>query len=487
MKASPEQRKAMKQIYDKLKGKPVEFIHKIQRIPVLTDEQKRIVESVWKNKLTIAPSGHGLGKSFLAGAIVLAFLYTHKNSIVITTAPTYRQVKDILWKNIREIHSKSLKIGHITPNILNLDLSEHWFAVGFATSPGADEVSAVKFQGYHAPHILVVLDEAGGLQSAIWEAVDGIISSDGGRCLAIGNPSKRGTPFHKAVMSDNWNKIQLSALNHPNIKAKSEIIPGAVSYGWVKSKITEWCEPTQYKQPGSFTFEGVEYIPNGLFKWKVLGEFPNEDDNTLFSEETLTACFSRKDGTEKMGRELLGADIARLGSDLTVLCRIKDNLVSFKDYSKIVTTKSTEIIMMHNVIYSPDITVVDADGVGGGVYDQLKQKKLSGLYAFHGGEKALDRVAGKKTELKFLNKRSQAYYYLSKDIHKMAIPKNEKLREELLATYMYVRAKDGNICVVPKDEIKDTIGRSPDYADALAYANFGRYVKSGVLQVRTQI
>jgi len=64
----------------------------------LWGEQAQIVESVRDTPETAVRSCHGIGKSFIAARTALWFLYTHAPSIVITTAPTDRQVRGILWK-----------------------------------------------------------------------------------------------------------------------------------------------------------------------------------------------------------------------------------------------------------------------------------------------------------------------------------------------------------------------------------------------------
>lgn len=474
-----------KAIFKRYKGHPERVIKEILKVEYLTEKQIEIIQSVWNHKRTVVPSGHSLGKSFLAGAIVVAFLTTHKNSMVITTAPTFRQVKDILWKNINEFAKSNKKaIGYRKLGVLEMEMGNNWFAVGFATQVGREEVSAVRMQGYHAKHILAVLDEASGVPMAVWGAIDGILSSDGGRCLAIGNPSERNNSFHKAILSGKWNVIKLSALEHPNIIKRKEVVPGAVSYHWVSEKIDEWCEEVDGAVPGSFEFDGKRYKPNGLFKWKVLGEFPDSDDNTLFDEATIKRAFSRGkiDGQKY---EYLGVDVARFGDDKTVLCRIKNGAVTFRLYTKKSTVQTTKIVKTNSIIYSPKIIVIDADGVGGGVFDQLKELKIKGLVAFHGGSRAQARIGGKRTALKFVNLRAQAYYYLSKDINKLSIKTDDDLMEELLATDMYI--KNGIIHIIAKEDIKAMLSRSPDKADALAYANFGRYLKNPDLQVRKRL
>src|SRR5438270_9488569 len=60
--------------------------------------QDEIVKSVFANKLTAVKTGNAAGKSFIAARIALTFLSLFEGSIVVTTAPTYRQVKDVLWR-----------------------------------------------------------------------------------------------------------------------------------------------------------------------------------------------------------------------------------------------------------------------------------------------------------------------------------------------------------------------------------------------------
>ncbi len=59
--------------------------------------QKQIFDSVFAHRKTVVRSCHGSGKTFVAAVIVLAFLFTRAPCKVITTAPTWYQVRDILW------------------------------------------------------------------------------------------------------------------------------------------------------------------------------------------------------------------------------------------------------------------------------------------------------------------------------------------------------------------------------------------------------
>jgi len=74
----------------------------------LWDDQNRIIESVRDNPKTAWRSCHGIGKSFCCARLCLWWLYSFPRSIVITTGPTWRQVEDILWKEIRSAHANSI-------------------------------------------------------------------------------------------------------------------------------------------------------------------------------------------------------------------------------------------------------------------------------------------------------------------------------------------------------------------------------------------
>ena len=72
-------------------------------------KQIKIMKSVHDNPKTVVPSGFGVGKTWVAARTVLWFLFSHSNSLVITTAPTWRQVENVLWAEIRRQHQQSSK------------------------------------------------------------------------------------------------------------------------------------------------------------------------------------------------------------------------------------------------------------------------------------------------------------------------------------------------------------------------------------------
>jgi phage terminase large subunit len=80
-----------------------------------------------------------------------------RESLVITTAPTFRQVK-VLWNEIGEARKRS-RIAFPEPSATELKLADKRYAVGLSTN------DPNKFQSYHAAHVLIIADEA----RASWE------------------------------------------------------------------------------------------------------------------------------------------------------------------------------------------------------------------------------------------------------------------------------------------------------------------------------
>lgn len=166
--------------------------------------QREILESVRDNERTAVRSCHASGKTFDAAVCVLWFLLTHSPSKIVTTAPTWRQVEEILWSEINRLWGRCALqfLGRCLQTKLAIgksvdDKQPDWFAIGLST----DEPD--RFQGFHSPNVLVIVDEASGVHERTYAAIEGILSTGGQmRLLLIGNPIKPVGVFHKAFADD---------------------------------------------------------------------------------------------------------------------------------------------------------------------------------------------------------------------------------------------------------------------------------------------
>jgi hypothetical protein len=155
------------------------------RAPYWT-KQIEICEAVAQCKTVIVPTGNSVGKSYCAAGLILWWVYTRPGSLVVTTAPSQTLLGTVLFKEIRRAKATSLipLPGRITdsptvsPQMLAVD-GTGWGVLGIATR-GVERLS-----GQHNPDLLVVVDEASGIEDEIWEALD---SQNPRKLVVFGNP-----------------------------------------------------------------------------------------------------------------------------------------------------------------------------------------------------------------------------------------------------------------------------------------------------------
>ena len=146
----------------------------------LWSTQREILRSVACHPRTAVKACHASSKTFTAADAVLWWITRHSDGIAVTTAPTWTQVQEQIWGNIRSA-ALGAHIAYPKPTATSLRLGPNRYAIGMATNEG------VRFQGFHG-RVLVVLDEAPGVLPEIWEAIEGIRAGGDVRVLALGNP-----------------------------------------------------------------------------------------------------------------------------------------------------------------------------------------------------------------------------------------------------------------------------------------------------------
>jgi len=141
---------------------PVLFFKEVLGIESLEEYQEKVLREIVANDRTAISACHDVGKSWMLARIVLWYVTCFPYSKVITTAPTYNQVKNILWSEIRSAYSKSkAKLGG-KMNLTEWQVTPEgdWYAIGFTPrnelSGEAGQGTQSSFQGFHAPHILLV-------------------------------------------------------------------------------------------------------------------------------------------------------------------------------------------------------------------------------------------------------------------------------------------------------------------------------------------
>lgn len=435
--------------------------------------QADIMRAVATDPLVAVQSCHGSGKSWLASRVVLWFLATRPlgETFVVTTAPSSAQVRAILWRYIRQGHEKAGLPGKVHQ-------TAEWKVDGELIAYGRKpaDYSQSAFQGIHARHLLVVLDEAGGIPKALWDAADSLATGADSHLLAIGNPDDNSSHFALVCQSEpGWTVFKISAYDTPNLTGEIERVPAhlrdelsevLVTRAWVEDKVTRW-GPT-----------------NPLFVAKVLGEWADSDDG-LIPLSWVRAAHARwhawNDANEDRraaghgpvephGRRIYGVDVARFGTDQSAIATRQGHVVmKIEKWPKLDTTQTTDKVQFRLKAHPGSHSVVDVIGIGAGVVDQLRRAGLS-VSAFNGSRSTRRRDSS--GELRFPNLRSASWWNLRELLDpamdaQLALPEDDDLTADLV-TPKWDDRTGGTVIVESKEDIQKRLGRSPDSGDAVA-------------------
>lgn len=464
----------------------------------LDREQQAILESVQFNPRTSVASGTARGKDFVAACAAVSFLYLTprwntrrelvENTKVALTAPTERQVKNIMLPEVSRLYNRAKQRGIILPGRLNssdirTDNAE-WFLTGFK----ADNNNHEAWSGFHAAHTMFVVTEASGIGEDVFSAIEGNLQGDS-RILIVFNPN---TPVGYAARSqkgDRWAKFRLNSLTAPNVLQRRNVITGQVDYDWVKDKLEQWATPISEgdvsEELDDFLFEGQWYRPEDLFRVKVLGKSPKIGDDVLIPPQWIELAQERwaaVNGREVLSKEprILGVDVAGMGRDSTVFCERKGRWVApfiarnsggAADHMKVAGD-----VVAHRRREPQMLVSIDTIGEGAGVYSRCLELDDSGYFisckfseGTKQGERELTDVTG---EYRFANLRAYLFWAVRdwlnpKNNTGAMLPPDSKFFEEATEIRWWFRS-DGRIIIEPKDDIKKRLGRSPDKFDALA-------------------
>jgi phage terminase large subunit len=183
----------------------------------LWGRQAEILRSIKDHRKTAVKACHGVGKTFVLAVAVLWWLARYRDGIVLTTSSTFRQVKTQIWSELHRLVTKA-KVPYPEINKTELKLrGDDNFALGLSTN------QAENFQGYHGKHVLIVADEAPGIEPEIWDAMAGVAAGGDVRAVMAGNPTTPSGPFYDAFHRErsSWNCISIDALDSPNIEGTS--------------------------------------------------------------------------------------------------------------------------------------------------------------------------------------------------------------------------------------------------------------------------
>ncbi len=397
----------------------------------------RGLEAVGKHDRVSIRSGHGVGKTTLQAWLVLWFLLTHQNCKVPVAANSQDQLRDTIWPEIAKWQRQlpdalEAMIDVQAERVVVVEDPEGAFAVRRTASKDNPEA----LQGFHAEHLLFLIDEASGIPDVVFEVGLGALSTPGAKVVMAGNPTRTSGLLHDTHHSlrSRWHTMHVSCFDVPRAQGHIEDI---------KAKYGD---------------------SSNAWRVRVLGEFPTADDETVIPLELVLSAIGRNVSALSY-YPLWGVDVARFGDDRTALAKRQANRL----LEPVMSWNSTDLMATVGKIKAeyegthydmrPCAILIDVIGLGAGVYDRCKELGLP-VKAINVGEAAASRDNCMRLRDELWLKGRE--WFQEKGV---AMPQDDGLIAELTAP-TYTFSSTGKMVVESKADMKKRGLRSPDLADA---------------------
>lgn len=386
-------------------------------------------------------SGHGTGKTSLLSWVILWAGLFHFDSKIPATAPTAPQLIRLL---IPEVRKWKENLPEPLKNAVTVNNDQIKFTNGNFCAPRTARKEAPEgLQGFHATFLVWIVDEASGIDNTIFEVIDGSLTGEQHLRIMAANPTRT-----EGYFFDSFHKNRsLWKLHTFNAELSSNVSKDSIE--------------RKRKQYGE---------DSDAYRVRVLGQFPKSNSDAVIPLHLIDTAIARE-AYNDFGAEVWGLDYADAGDDRTILCkRIGNYFYEFVecpvDGSHRHVNTANWLALQYNQAPAkrkPKAIFVDAIGEGSGLVSAMRMDHYANIPVIpvKNSERADDAEV-------YENKRAELYYRLKaalEDEGKMV--NDDSLIGELSAQRFKITTK-GKLILVPKTEIKEVLGRSPDKSDAMA-------------------
>jgi len=453
------------------KHSPLLFV--VEALGVTPSEQQAhgLAHFLDQKRMTIR-SGHGTGKDAFASWIVIWFLSCFSYPKIMCTAPTARQLQDVLWAELSKWMRQSVLADEFviqSDKIFHKDAPKEWWARAVTASVKASaEDQAETLAGLHAENMLFVCDEASGIPDPVYIPLEGAMTQDNNRALLIGNMTRNTGYFYDShydyTQRNLWNRLHWDSRKSSNV-SKEMVEYFATKYG----------------------------EDSNTFRIRVCGEPPLNDDMSLIPLHWAQRCMDNDIPEHEDDIRAIGVDVARYGFDSSIILPRAGNIIKpWDEYKGLNTITFAAQVKEEFIDFSADRVGVDEIGVGGPVLDWLV---LNGL---RGKAIGVNVACESSDKLKWRRLRDELWWLVREKCRtaQYSFPEG-KLGQTLCDELSSIRYDDGedNKGVMKVESKKDMRLRniaSPNIADALCISEYfftpmaGRIIDRGKVSPPTR-
>jgi hypothetical protein len=391
-------------------------------------------------------SGRGIGKSALVSWITIWMLTTRIGSTTIISANSESQLRSVTWAEITkwlamalnshwfEVSATRLMPAKWLTELVERDLKKgtrYWGVEGrLWSAENPDAYAGVhNFDG-----VLVVFDEASGIDDSIWAVTSGFFTENTPNrfWMAFSNPRRNTGYFYEAFNS------------------KREFWTTKV----VDARTVEGTDKQVYQQIID------EYgADSSQAHVEVYGQFPSEGDDQFISASLVDEAMKRPKYQDQSAPIVIGVDPARFGADATVIAvRQGRDIIAIQRHRGDDTMTVVGHVIEAIEEYKPALVVIDEGGLGAGIVDRLKEQRYK-IKGVNFGNKSANPVM-------YGNKRAEMWGKMKDWLKTASIPLDRFLKTDLISPMMKPDSK-GTIFLESKKDMKARGLASPDAADAI--------------------
>ena len=447
--------------------------------------QRKILRAMGEPHARVAVrGGHATSKSQSAAQLVLWGVACGFK--VVTTASRFEQVRREIWSEVRGLIDGMEFLGTSGAALLgaevrqtSIEISPRHFAVGWSTN------EETRFQGLHGPRVLFIVDEAAGGSEGIYRAIAGSRAGGDVRELHLGNPSVPSGPFYEACRSREWTAIRLDAFDTPNLshvrcEAAGVAGPGRdVELEEIEGEALD-AVPRPYLAGPRWVREMLaRYGPaSNVWRWKVRGEFPQQDTDALILLEWIERAACREPGDLEAAPYAVGIDVAGPGEDehvVAVTCgghlealypwRGSEMGVERGRVREVLADRTVGILRR----LGPRLRVVRVDEIGEGAHlVTILRRALPGVTV--DGVNVAQSCRLEPDRQRYTNEKARLYWSLRERFREGTVSGiGDEVLSEQLSQVRYDEY-GGRVRIESKDKMRLRGVSSPDRAEALMLA-----------------